>query len=152
MKIVLKALYIPNQDYIEVNTTDYNEGTMWTTKTEFIYSRPKGNWDYLEFSRENEVSLVNFLDVMVQETMDVIKMKVKLILDETVEDNAREIVNAIPKLDPTFIPPDTNPRCRWQNDLLKDICHSSVYYVVATCRNQKRLKKFFKFISLLVEE
>ena len=151
MRNVLKALYIPNQKYIEIDTTQFNEGTMWTTKTEFIDSIPKGSWNYLEFTRENEVSFVNFLDVMVQETMDVIKIKIKLLLDETIEENAREIVNAIPKLDPTFIPPDTNPRCRWQNELLKDICHSSVYYVVATCRNQQRLKKFFKFISLLVE-
>lgn len=149
MTIVLKALYIPHQSLIEINTTDYIPGNIWETKTEFVYSNPKGNWKYLEFTTEEQVSFVKFLDVMVEENTDVLKLKIKLLLDENIIDNSREIVNALPVVDPTFIPPETNPRCYWQNQLLKDICQGSVYYVIKTCKNRKRLKKFFTFLLSL---
>lgn len=149
MKIVLKALYISNQTHIEVNITEYIPGTLWETKTEFIHSSPKGNWNYLEFTNDEQVSFVKFLDLMVEENIEVLKLKIKLLLEENIQNNFREIVNALSMVDPTFIAPETNPRCHWQNQLLLDICNGSVYYVIATCKNRRRLKRFLNFMLSL---
>ena len=150
MPIVLKAQYVDhNEPCIEVKTCDCLPGTLWGSKIEYVYGVPKGNWKNIEFTTEEKVSFVTFLDVMVDENIDVLKLKIKLLLDENIFENFREIVNALPIVDRTFIPPETNPRCYWQNQLLKDICQGSVYYVIRTCKNRKRLKKFFTFLLSL---
>lgn len=150
MPIVLKAQYVDHvEPCIEIETSEYIPGTLWGSKWEYVYGFPKGNWEQLEFKKEEQVSFVKFLDVMVDENIDVLKLKIKLLLDENISDNSREIVNAIPIVDPTFIPPETNQRCYWQNQLLKDVCQGSVYYVIKTCKNRRRLKKFFTFLLSL---
>lgn len=154
MKYVLSAQHTydveQNENIVEVKTTYFTPGVMWKTKVDYLYTVPKGNWSVMKFKRDEEVSYVDFMNTMLVETIDVLKKKISIILDDLIRTKPKDIVDGLSIIDPTFYPPDTNPRCRWQKEMLFDICRSSAYYVVQTCRNQRRLQDFFKFICGLM--
>lgn len=154
MKYILSAVHTydveQDENIVEIETTYFIPGIMWKTKIDYLYTKPKGDWTKIYFKRCDEVSYVNFMNTMLIETMDVLKKKISVVLDDLITTHPKDIVDGLSIIDPTFYPPDTNPNCRWQKDMLSDICRSSAYYVVQTCRNPKRLRDFFKFISELL--
>jgi len=141
-----------NVDCIEITYKKYIHGVGYRTKTDYVYTKPAGNWVELKFYNEDNVEYSNFLNTMVTKNLDVHRKLAKIELDRILDSPGMyriNLLNAICILDPTFIPPIINKRCRWQCDLLEDIVSKTSLYVISTSRNERRLERYFNALCSL---
>jgi len=139
---------------IEVKTDKWLTGTGWREHTDFLYTSPKGNWTELKFTTREQVRYVDFLNTMVNKNLEIARKIALLHVDRILESPNRHssfvnLMNSIPILDPTFVPPDFNLRCRWQRELLETICNEWVKSVILTCLTYTRLIAFSQQVSLI---
>jgi hypothetical protein len=138
---------------VEVTTDRFRPGTGWNSHTDFVYTTPKGDWTELKFMRRENVRYIDFLNTMVDKTLEVSRKMAHLSVRQVLDDypvrypGLVDLINYLPILDPTFVPPDFNLRCRWQRELLTNMCNQWLYMVISTCRNQVRLTSFWKQVS-----
>ena len=149
---VTRATYTVDS-YVDITYTKWSPGTGYTSHDITVETWPEGNWTHLEF--DFSTSLIHFLNVMVNKTIDVSRKIAELSnenLAEKYQDNnekLNELMNAISILDPTFSPPVLNMNCRWQMELLYDIVINTSYRVIVTCKNKKNLDTYFKTLEML---
>ena len=154
---VLKATFTCNMcdsngdDCIEIEYIKHLPGTGSKKHTAYVYTTPVGNWHDLKFKESDDVSYSNFLNTMVFKNIDVRRKLAKLALDRIIESEWYRInlLNAIRILDPTFIPPMINLHCHWQCELMEEIATITSLRIIATCRNEKRLERYFNALQAL---
>ena len=152
---VLRAHVNRDAQTIEVTTDRWQPGIGWHEHKDFLYTESKGDWTDLEFMRWEEVHYIYFLKTMVQNNLDISRQIALLTTNLVMEypkypvSNLVNLLNQLPILDPTFVPPDFNLRCGWQRELLKTMCREWIPCVIATCRNHSRLSTFSRRVSLI---
>lgn len=147
--IVKKATCDFVNECIEIVYDKYKPGTMYTTHVDYIYSTPIGDWTELEFTRNEGLSYVKFLDTMITKNLDACKRMARLVHEEFLLKNETNYYNLqwlaqqLTIIDNTFACPEINPYCRWQKELILHICKESAVDVISTCRNRTRLYDYF---------
>lgn len=111
-------------------------------KIDWLQTVPVGTWQDISFRQDENMCVDRFLDTMVVKTNEVLR-KMCIILLKNIGWNYHEYMYLIPMLDPTFDPPRINPKCRWQREFANSLVDEHFFGVVATCRNQTRLKKLY---------
>lgn len=140
-------------DCIEITYNKFVTGTRTRTITDYIYTTPLGNWTELKFDKSEGVQYTNFLNTMVFKNIEVYRKLARLALERIIEyPNLYRInlLNAICILDPTFVPPIINKKCKWQHELMETIVSSTSLVIIITCRNTFRLEKYFNALRALV--
>jgi hypothetical protein len=137
---------------VEFTYKKFTPGIGYRTKTGYVYTTPAGNWNELKFAAEDNVNVSNFLNTMVIKNLDVRRKLASLelyrILDQPGEFRIN-LLNAMRILDPTFVPPHINKTCGWQCELMEDIVSKSSFRIIATCRNEQRLERYFTALQAL---
>jgi hypothetical protein len=133
--------------YVEIKCTKYVEGVGYRDVTDFIYTNPIGGWVYLDFEGD-ECLYTAFLESMVYKNIEVYRKLAKLYLDNISKKNRIAAMNAMSILDPTFTPPYINGNAAWQRSLMDNVLDAT-YEVIATSRNEYRLKKYASVLKLL---
>ena len=114
-------------------------------KTDYIYSTPKGDWFEIVFTHGDDMSYVDFLNIMVVKNLDVAR-KLALLAHERVVDHPEhhiQMMNAIRIMDKTFWPPTINIKCRWQKEFMYELVNNFSVCVIATGRNMWSLNRYF---------
>ena len=143
--VILRAKYDGEQS-IEILHMKWSPGVGWVKKTDFVYTTPLGNWSEIEFNRLDNVLYTDFLRTMTYGNLEVWRKLAKLALDEYQDEEPFDksmAISSLEILDPTFIAPKANLNCRWQCEMLDHLIAVTSLHVVSTCRNVKRLKKYF---------
>ena len=152
---VLSAKYFynvdNNTDSIEIKYQKFTPGIGYRIKTDFIYSRPLGNWTEIAFSKDDSVSYTNFLNTMVSKNIEVYRKLARIAHRRILDSYSYKInlLNAIRILDPTFNPPFINLKCGWQCELLDIIIERFSICVISTCKNEMRLYRYFNALQAL---
>lgn len=130
-------------DIITCHTQKFVPGIGWTKTVHYLYNRPNGNWTDVQFEHRSMI-FHEFLNSFVVQDVQVMRRKCKLVID-SLNDNEQfyTVVKLLKIVDPTFTPPVINRKCKWQNDLVRDIATRNAFYVTETCMNFVRLKKFY---------
>ena len=119
--------------------------------TDFLDTRPIGNWTNIQFSEFEYVPYHQFIETFVHKNTKVLIKMASLAHDIFLNDASpcemEWLLGKLCIIDNTFEPGRFNLRCTWQRDLLKDICLNSATYVIATCHNNKNLFRYYKTIS-----
>jgi hypothetical protein len=87
---------------------------------------------------------------MVVWNLDVARKLARLVAtpDDSWDDKDKiSAMHAIKILDPTFTPPYINLRCNWQRKLLDGLIGETVNSIIDTCRNEKRLDKYYNVMN-----
>lgn len=135
-------------DCVKITCLRFVPGTMYNTHTHYVYTSPKGNWKHLEFTLEDDVKLYDFMKAMVKPNLDTARLIAREYHTEVLHtchgdyDVVNSLVQHIRIVDPTFYPPQINPRARWQRDILDLIASETCVGVINTCTNEKRLTKY----------
>ena len=148
------ASYVKSADYrglsIKFTLFRYRAGTMLTDYSDYIISRPLGNWSNMIFEENDKVLFHSFLNTMVFKNNEVLRKMATLVHDQFMITSVKSdvwLVDQLCILDPTFQPGRFNLSAAWQRDLIRDICKNSAIYVIGTCRNNDRLHDYYKIIS-----
>ena len=139
-------------DTVEIEYTKHIPGIGWKKHIDYIDTYPEGDWNELHFSDCSSVKYVDFLTTMVHRSTDVARKIAKVSLDNVSTKNPRKllkIMNAVRILDPTFIPPEINVDCTWQNELMEHIAYTVSYRIIATCKNKYRLGRYSRVVQLI---
>ena len=145
--IILRAKYFEDCECIEICHLRYiGEGIGMSRLTDYIYSRPIGDWHDIKFSKKEAMYYTTFLDTMVVKNIDVARKLARIV--STVNDawstnDKLASMHAIRILDPTFTPPYINLKCRWQRELLNEIIGDTTLSIISTCRNMERLDYYY---------
>lgn len=112
-----------------------------------------GGWYNLIFKAE-QLKLYKFLDTMVVPDVETRRLQALKAVDEILMydqgiDVKVDLMNSVTILDPTFTPPTINERCGWQTELVDAFNSNWGKYVLQTCRNEKRIKEYFKYVKSL---
>ena len=141
MAYVHKATYyydVSNDlDTVEVSYSRYIVGVGWKMHTDFFSSYPLGDWHLLDFTKNgNFPDYMGFLNTMVYKNQEVQRKIAKVSLDLVIEkyegttDETNKfirIMNNIKILDPTFVPPYLNTKCKWQIEMLRELATVTSY-------------------------
>jgi hypothetical protein len=152
MNVVCARVLTGEYECIEITYTKFVCGVGTRRIIDYVYSYPLGGWTELIFDGESPPLYTNFLNTMVFKNIEVQRKMAKLVLDSILEVPWMyriNLLNAVCILDPTFVPPRINTNCRWQNELMEDIVSSYSLMVIATCRNEKRLERYFNALQAL---
>ena len=143
-----------SNECVEVSYIIKRPGNVVNSHTDFLYTQSKG-WTYLKFS-DDGILYSDFLNTLVEKNVDVYRKMCRIEIDTMINKKHRnltkinlKIMNAICILDPTFKPPIINVDCGWQRQFLNDICNLTSFHVIATCRNHKRMQRFFNVLRAL---
>jgi hypothetical protein len=145
MAIVLRATY-DGEQAIEIEHLKWKSGVGWAKKTDYVYTFPLGNWNELKFGEADRVLYTDFLRVMTFRNLEVWRKLAKLVLEEYQDEEPSykaAAINSLEILDPTFVAPKVNINCKWQCEMLDHLINATSLHVVSTCRNTRRLKKYF---------
>jgi hypothetical protein len=141
-----------NQNVVEITTTRWRTGTGWCTHTDFLYTRAQGNWNEIQFNKNDAVKYVDFLNTMVEKNVEVARKMAQIssyaVIDYGSWSDSVRLMNSLTVLDPTFVPPVINLNCRWQRELLETLTKEWTQMVISTCRNINNLTKYTKEINL----
>ena len=112
-----------------------------------------GEWYNLLFKPE-QLKLYKFLDTMVVPNVETRRLQSLKVVDEILMydqdiDVKVDLMNAVTILDPTFTPPTINERCGWQNEFVDTFNSNWGKYILQTCRNERRIKEYFKYVKSL---
>ena len=143
-----------NQNIVEITTTRWLPGTGWNRHTDFLYTKPRGDWNNLTFSRDDGPKYYDFLNTMVDNNLEVERKKAQVCANLVVENGSWtdfvKLMNNLTIMDTTFEPPVINLRCRWQRELLESMCNSWTQMVISTCLNQNNLSKFSRVVDAMM--
>ena len=145
MVFISRATYYENSECVEIfyKKLINNE---WVRYSDYIYTKPKGDWVEIRFKISEEMKYTDFLETMVIWNHDVAKRLAQLVSkpDDSWDDQYRiKAMHAIKLLDPTFTPPYINLRCKWQRRLLENLIDKTVAEIISTCKNEKRLERYY---------
>ena len=140
-----------NQNVVEITTDRWRTGTGWCTHTDFLYTRAQGNWTEIQFNKNDAVKYVDFLNTMVEKNLEVARKMAQInsyaVIDYGSWSDYVRLMNSLTVLDPTFVPPFINLKCRWQRELLETLIKEWTQMVISTCRNINNLTKYTKEID-----
>jgi hypothetical protein len=139
-------------DTVEIDYVKYVPGNGWKEHKDWIDTYPEADWTELDFSADSSVKYADFLNTMVHKNIEVARKIAKVSLDNLSTRDPKKLIrimHAIEILDPTFASPDINIDCMWQRELLEHIAFNTSYRIIATCRNKKRLQKYFRTLQLI---
>jgi hypothetical protein len=139
-------------DCVEITYRKYTPENGYRTLTDYVYTKPLGNWTEIKFNSSDDVQYTNFLNTMVFKNIEVYRKLARLALSNVVNYPMYhiKIINALCILDPTFVPPIINKRCTWQRELLENIAQTTSLRVIYTCKNTYRLERYFNALQSLV--
>lgn len=156
MAYVCHAKYVfditSQADTVEIDYVKFVPGIGWKEHKDYIDTYPEGDWTELHFDDESTVHYADFLNTMVHKNIDVARKIAKISLDSVSTRDPRKLIRimkAIEILDPTFISPDINIDCSWQRELLEHMAFTVSYRIIATCKNKRRLSKYFRVFQLI---
>jgi len=139
------------QNVVEVTTERWRPGTGWCTHTDFLYTRAQGNWNEIQFNKNDTVKYVDFLNTMVEKNLEVARKMAQIssyaVIDYGSWSDSVRLMKSLTVLDPTFVPPFINLKCRWQRELLETLTKEWTQMVISTCRNINNLTKYTKEID-----
>ena len=131
---------------VEIKYSKYVDGR-YRDAIDFIYTNPIGGWNYLNFEGD-DCEYTTFLESMLYKNVEVYRKLSTLRLDTLPKKNRIAAMNAMSILDPTFTPPYINECAAWQRAMMDKIIDST-YEVIATIRNERRLKKYASALKAL---
>ena len=159
MGYVLSATNIIDVDcgtqYIEIKTDRFQPGIGWHAHTDFLYTQPKGQWTELKFKRWEKVSYEDFIRSMVHKNLDVYRkiactLASKVYYSHEKGNTLFRLLGAIKIIDPSFEPPIINPKCRWQKELLDNLCTEWTRVVIGSCMNKYRLERYSNILQTML--
>ena len=133
---------------VEIKALDWNG----PSHTWYFNTVPQGDWTEITFSPEDDVSVVSFLNCMVERTSEVLRKMAYLCVQRfegASDDKMRRVLDRLAILDPTFEPPIFNMKCGWQMELLRSLAMNTSARVIGTCRNRRRLNRYIKALQAL---
>jgi hypothetical protein len=139
-------------DTVKMEYTVYQPGIGWKRHIDYVNTYPEAEWTELNFTATSSVKYIDFLNTMVYKNLEVARKIAKLSVDNVATSDPRKLIrimNAIKVLDPTFTPPIINTDCTWQTELLEHRAMSTSYRIIATCKNKKRLQRYFRVLQLV---
>jgi hypothetical protein len=155
MSYVCHARYVfdvtSQTDTVEIDYVKFVPGNGWKEHKDFIDTYPEGDWTDIHFDNSS-VKYADFLNTMVHKNIDVARKIAKISLDNVSTRDPKKLIRimrAIEILDPTFVSPDINIDCSWQRELLEHMAFTTSYRIIATCKNIKRLNKYFRVFQLI---
>lgn len=144
-----------NINEVIITYTKYNSNVnIYEDRVDTFDVTPVGDWTEI-ISDKQPMRYEKFLETMVGDhDIKVLRRMCIVQLDNLLSYQNKpssmiRIVNSIKILDPTFVPPYVNVRCKWQNKLLDDICRNNFCSVINSCKNNSRLKILFKVLQLI---
>lgn len=156
MPAFVKEAHVISDSCISVLFTKYVEGHGYLDFLTYFETGAVGGWDVIK-SRRQCIRLDQFLDSMVEKTLETRRVMATLQLENVLCENANarsllRIMNSVKILDPTFVPPFINPTCSWQKKLVRTFCTDTLPTVIAGCTNDKRLEIFFNVQRVIEAE
>jgi hypothetical protein len=150
-----KHVYDVDSDlsYVEFTYERYKKSTGYATYTDYINTEPRANWEYIE-SKKNDILYHNFLNAMVERTLEVRQRMAELILEGIVSydqptNTYVRLMHATKILDPSFQPPVINMRCAWQEEFVKKFCKKTLPEVIQMCVDGERLDYFINVLNII---
>jgi len=126
------------KDCIQITYLEDVPGAYDSRVVGWIYTRPHGDWMNIKFSKEENVSVENFLKTMCVQNDECVRYICELYIDSIILTYKHMYLVSI--LDPTFEKPRINSLARWQRELGDEISTTYLKTVVRTCRNTRRMK------------
>lgn len=156
MPAFVKEARVISDTRISVLVTKYAEGRGYEDFLTYFETGAIGGWDVIT-SRRQCIRLDQFLDSMVEKTLETRRVQATLQLENVLceNNNARalfRVMHSVKILDPTFVPPIINPVCSWQKKLVRSFCTDTLPTVIAGCTNEKRLDIFFNVQRVIEAE
>ena len=152
MKSAKYVYDIHNQvDNVVITHTTWVPGTGWKDHTAYLTTKPEGNWNEIKFDSGTFTTYEDFLNTMVEKNLEVHRRIAKAALDTAIYEDTNKIklMNCIKILDPTFVPPIINQKCGWQNELVEEIATITSARIIATCKNESRLDRYFRVLRVI---
>jgi hypothetical protein len=150
----VKSAAVVDNNQIEIVYVSKLPGNVVNSHTEWLETWAKG-WDYMSFSGDG-ISYSDFLNTLVEKNVDVCRKMCRIELDSILNKKKKnttriflKLMNSLCILDPTFRPPIINTDCEWQRQLLREMCTSTSFHVIATRRNCKRMQRYFNVLRAL---
>ncbi len=146
MVFISRVTFYENCECVEIFHKKLVNGE-WARYSDYIYTKPKGDWIEIRFKETDQMEYTDFLETMVVWNHDVAKKLARLVstVNDSWDDQDKiSAMHAIKILDPTFTPPYINLRCKWQRRLLDDLIGPTVTSIIDTCKNEKRLGKYYE--------
>ena len=137
-------------DCIRIDYAIETPGVPERPKTDWVYTRPRGNWRNIVFQKEDGMTLDEFLNTMVVKNTDVLR-KMCVTLLKKIGYDYHKYLYLIPMIDPTFEPPRLNKSCRWQRELGEAMVNEFFLGVIMTCVNNRRLERLYHELVYIVE-
>lgn len=137
----------------EVSYIEFTYDRNGLTFTDYISTKPLGDWSELELSK-NSVPYEKFLDTMVEKTLEVYQrmseLELERILSSELSDNQLiRIANAVKILNPTFQPPRINKESAWQVECIREFSQEYIPHSIEECTNKSRLRYFINVLRTL---
>lgn len=156
MPAFVKEAHVVSDSGVSVLVTKYVEGQGYQDFLMYFETGAIGGWDVIK-SRRQCIRLDQFLDAMVEKTLETRRVQATLQLENVLceNNNARSlfrVMHSVKILDPTFVPPIINPACAWQKKLVRLFCTETLPTVIAGCTNEKRLDIFFNVQRVIESE
>tara|TARA_B100001564_G_scaffold324756_1_gene305799 strand:+ start:11906 stop:12397 length:492 start_codon:yes stop_codon:yes gene_type:complete len=141
---------------IEVKYSKYIEGEGYVELPMLLETTPVNGWEKFK-SPKQSLRYDDFLSSMVEKNVIVRRTMARVALDAVLCENNDinsliRVANSIKIIDTTFVPPFINKQCKWQRDLVYEICLYTFPRVIDTCKNVRRLDNLFTVLRLIEKE
>ena len=138
-------------DNVIITHTTWVPGTGWKDHTAYLTTKPEGDWNEIKFDSGTFTTYEDFMNTMVEKNLEVHRRIAKAALDTAIyeDKNMIKLMNCIKILDPTFVPPIINQKCGWQNELVEEIATITSARIIATCKNESRLDRYFRVLRVI---
>ena len=141
---------------IEIKYSKYIEGEGYVVLPMLLETTPIEGWEKFK-SPKQSLRYDDFLSSMVEKNIMVRRTMAKIALDAVLCENNDinsliRIANSIKVIDTTFVPPFINKRCKWQRDLIYEMCLYTFPLIIDGCKNERRLDNLFSVLRLIEKE
>lgn len=136
-----------SRDCIQLTYLQDVPGTYNMYTTDWVYTKPCGDWTNIKFSKEENVSVENFLKTMCEQNDECVRHLCDMYIRTT--GLSYKHMYLVSVLDPTFEPPRINCSARWQRELGDEIVNKFLKLVLMTCRNTGRMKRLLTEIETI---
>lgn len=156
MPAFVKEAHAVSDSCVSVLVTKYVEGQGYQDFLTSFETAAIGGWNVIK-SRRQCIRLDQFLDAMVEKTLETRRVQATLQLENVLCENNNghallRVMHSVKILDPTFVPPFINPTCAWQKKLVRSFCTETLPTVIAGCTNEKSLDIFFNVQRVIESE
>lgn len=140
-----------NVPTVDISFIEYKSDYGWFENKETLKCKPQGGWTELKFKTSDDcVRYEDFLSSMIVPSLKIKRKIAMLTLDTLIQkikdtENPKyykKLMKSVNILDPTFVIPIINFKCKWQKEFLEIFVSDWLKRVISGCKNWDRLTQF----------